>query len=77
MSDVPLGVFLSGGLDSSLIVAAMRERGVNALRTFSVGFAEAEASELPFARIVASTFETEHHEVSCTARRSSSTRCRG
>ena len=67
MSDVPLGVFLSGGLDSSLIVAAMRERGVTALRTFSVGFAEAEASELPFARIVAKTFETEHHEVACTA----------
>lgn len=65
MSDVPLGVFLSGGLDSSLIVAAMRERGVEALRTFSVGFAEAEASELPFARIVAQTFGTEHHEVSC------------
>ena len=67
MSDVPLGVFLSGGLDSSLIVAAMRERGVSALRTFSVGFAEAEASELPFARIVAKTFGTEHHEVACTA----------
>jgi asparagine synthase (glutamine-hydrolysing) len=67
MSDVPLGVFLSGGLDSSLIVAAMRERGVSALRTFSVGFAEAEASELPFARIVANAFETEHHEVTCTA----------
>jgi len=65
MSDVPLGVFLSGGLDSSLIVAAMRERGVEALRTFSVGFAEAEASELPFARIVAQTFGTEHHEVAC------------
>jgi len=67
MSDVPLGVFLSGGLDSSLIVAAMRERGVSELRTFSVGFAEAEASELPFARIVAKTFGTEHHEVACTA----------
>jgi len=67
MSDVPLGVFLSGGLDSSLIVAAMRERGVSELRTFSVGFAEAEASELPFARIVAKTFETDHHEVACTA----------
>jgi len=66
MSDVPLGVFLSGGLDSSLIVAAMRERGVSELQTFSVGFAEAEASELPFARIVAKTFETEHHEVACT-----------
>ena len=67
MSDVPLGVFLSGGLDSSLIVAAMRARGVDALRTFSVGFAEAEASELPFARIVAEHYRTEHHEVICTA----------
>jgi asparagine synthase (glutamine-hydrolysing) len=65
MSDVPLGVFLSGGLDSSLIVAAMRERGVEELRTFSVGFAETEASELPFARIVAETFATDHHEVTC------------
>ena len=67
MSDVPLGVFLSGGLDSSLLVAAMRELGVDELRTFSVGFAEAEASELPFARVVASTFRTDHHEVMCDA----------
>jgi asparagine synthase (glutamine-hydrolysing) len=67
MSDVPLGVFLSGGLDSSLLVAAMRELGVDTLRSFSVGFAESEASELPFARIVASTFQTEHHEVLCTS----------
>ena len=67
MSDVPLGVFLSGGLDSSLLVAAMRELGVETLRSFSVGFKEAEASELPFARIVASTFRTEHHEVLCNA----------
>ena len=67
MSDVPLGVFLSGGLDSSLIVAAMRQRGIEELRTFSVGFAEAEASELPFARAVARHFGTDHHEVSCTA----------
>ena len=67
MSDVPLGVFLSGGIDSSLLVAAMRELGVDELRTFSVGFAEAEASELPFARIVASTFRTDHHEVTCDA----------
>jgi len=67
MSDVPLGVFLSGGLDSSLIVAAMRQRGVEELRTFSVGFGEAEVSELPFARIVAQQFATDHHEVSCTA----------
>jgi asparagine synthase (glutamine-hydrolysing) len=68
MSDVPLGVFLSGGVDSSLIVAAMRELGVSELRTFSVGFAEADATELPFARFVATTFRTDHHEVMCDAR---------
>lgn len=68
MSDVPLGVFLSGGVDSSLIVAAMRELGVSQLRTFSVGFSEANATELPFARFVASTFATDHHEVMCDAR---------
>jgi len=67
MSDVPLGVFLSGGLDSSLIVAAMRECGVEHLRTFSVGFDDAGANELPFARAVASTFETDHHEVVVSA----------
>jgi asparagine synthase (glutamine-hydrolysing) len=68
MSDVPLGVFLSGGVDSSLIVAAMRELGVSQLRTFSVGFKEEDATELPFARFVASTFATDHHEVMCDAR---------
>jgi asparagine synthase (glutamine-hydrolysing) len=67
MSDVPLGVFLSGGLDSSLLVAAMRSLGVEELRSFSVGFAEAEASELPFARIVSGAFRTDHHEVICDA----------
>jgi asparagine synthase (glutamine-hydrolysing) len=67
MSDVPLGVFLSGGLDSSLIVSAMRAGGVEELRTFSVGFKEAEASELPYARIVAKHYQTDHHEVLCTA----------
>ncbi len=63
MSDVPLGVFLSGGLDSSLLVAAMREAGVPTIRSFSVGYAEAEASELPWARLVAKALGTEHHEV--------------
>lgn len=69
MSDVPLGVFLSGGVDSSLIVAAMRELGVTQLRTFSVGFNDPDATELPFARVVASTFSTDHHEVMCDAQR--------
>jgi asparagine synthase (glutamine-hydrolysing) len=67
MADVPLGVFLSGGLDSSLIVAAMRDCGVSELRTFSVGFSDAPGDELPAARIVANTFQTDHHEVTLDA----------
>ena len=67
MADVPLGVFLSGGLDSSLIVAAMRDCGVGALQSFSVGFDEPEANELPFARVVANAFGTKHHEVTVGA----------
>jgi asparagine synthase (glutamine-hydrolysing) len=63
MADVPLGVFLSGGLDSSLIVAAMRECGVDQLRTFSVGFDNYKENELPAARMVASTFGTDHREI--------------
>lgn len=63
MSDVPLGAFLSGGLDSSLLVAAMRQLGVADTNTFSVGYAEAGANELPYARIAASAFGTRHHEV--------------
>ncbi|MFN2567923.1 MAG: asparagine synthase (glutamine-hydrolyzing) [Gemmatimonadaceae bacterium] len=63
MADVPLGVFLSGGLDSGLIVAAMRECGVEQLRTFSVGTDNYARNELPLARMTASRFMTDHHEV--------------
>src|SRR5881296_918023 len=63
-SDVPLGVFLSGGVDSSAIVATMREVTGGRITTFSVGFGRAFASydELPYARLVAERFATEHHE---------------
>ena len=63
-SDVPLGVFLSGGVDSSAIVATMREVTSGRIATFSVGFGRAFASydELPYARMVAERFATEHHE---------------
>jgi asparagine synthase (glutamine-hydrolysing) len=67
MADVPLGVFLSGGLDSSLIVAAMRECGVEQLRTFSVGFDNFADNELPFADMVAARFGTDHHSVVVSA----------
>jgi asparagine synthase (glutamine-hydrolysing) len=63
IADVPLGVFLSGGTDSSALVAFMAALGTRPLRTFSVGFQEPEYSELPFARRVAQRFSTEHHEL--------------
>ncbi len=63
MSDVPLGAMLSGGIDSSLIVALMAEASSRPVVTFSVGFREDEASELADARRVAEAFGCEHHEL--------------
>ena len=63
VADVPLGVFLSGGTDSSAVVALMTELEARPLRTFSVGFEEPEYSELPYARAVARRFATQHHEL--------------
>ena len=60
ISDVPLGVFLSGGLDSSTLVALMRELGVDPLRTFSIGYPDPSFSELPYAEMVAQRFKTKH-----------------
>jgi asparagine synthase (glutamine-hydrolysing) len=62
IADVPLGVFLSGGLDSSSVVALMREVSSDPIKTFSIGFEDASYNELPYARLVAQHFETEHHE---------------
>jgi asparagine synthase (glutamine-hydrolysing) len=63
-SDVPLGVFLSGGIDSSVVVASMREVTGQRIATFSIGFGRAASSfdELPYARMVARRFETDHTE---------------
>jgi asparagine synthase (glutamine-hydrolysing) len=63
MADVPLGMFLSGGIDSSAIVASMSRFVDEPIKTFSVAFAEREANELSYARLVASAFGTDHHEV--------------
>src|SRR5687768_3834609 len=62
VSDVPFGAFLSGGLDSSTVVALM-SRHHPKVKTFSVGFAEQRYSELPYAAQVAKQFGTEHHEI--------------
>lgn len=63
MSEVPLGAFLSGGVDSSTIVAIMRRHFDQPLQTFSVGFADRGLNELPHARQVAELFDTQHHEL--------------
>ena len=61
-SDVELGVFLSGGMDSSSIVSVASRLYPGRLKTFSIGFDNAKFNELPFARIVAKRFNTDHHE---------------
>jgi asparagine synthase (glutamine-hydrolysing) len=66
MSDVPLGMFLSGGIDSAAITATMATLVKEPIRTFSVAFAEREANELEYARLVAATCRTEHREVLIT-----------
>ena len=62
MADVPLGAHLSGGIDSSLIVALMSELSNKQLNTFSIGFKEKEYNELPYAKLVAEKYKTNHHE---------------
>jgi len=68
ISDVPLGVMLSGGLDSSLITALMAEASTGPVETFAVGFSEdGDSNELGDARLVASALGTNHHEVLTSA----------
>jgi asparagine synthase (glutamine-hydrolysing) len=63
MSDVPLGVFLSGGLDSSAIAALTTKLRKEPIETFSVGYGEEAFSELPYARTIAEHLNSRHHEV--------------
>jgi asparagine synthase (glutamine-hydrolysing) len=63
VADVPLGAFLSGGVDSAAVVAAMAEASTQPVKTFSIGFSDPRLDERALARIVAQRFETDHHEL--------------
>jgi asparagine synthase (glutamine-hydrolysing) len=63
IADVPIGAFLSGGTDSSAIVSSMAKQSPKPVKTFSIGFADQKYNELPYAKIVAQKYQTDHTEL--------------
>jgi asparagine synthase (glutamine-hydrolysing) len=72
LSDVPLGAFLSGGVDSSAIVALMQQQSLNPIKTFTVGFEESEFDESLYAKDIAKHLKTDHHELFVTSQEAQS-----
>ena len=68
LADVPLGAFLSGGVDSSAIVALMQDQASAPIKTFTIGFEESQFDESPFAKAVASYLKTDHYEMRVTSK---------
>ncbi|MBT6329371.1 MAG: asparagine synthase (glutamine-hydrolyzing) [Kordiimonadaceae bacterium] len=68
VADVPVGIFLSGGIDSSAVVAMAQACSKDSVKTFSIGFDEKEFDEIPFANEVATTLDTDHTELYCSSK---------
>ena len=68
ISHVPVGVFLSGGYDSSVVAAVLQKNNTQRIKTFTIGFNEEKYNEAPYAKIIAEYLGTDHHEYYCTTK---------